>query len=78
MFFQLISLVGAVLILVGYVALQLGWMTGQDRWFNALNFVGSALLAWVAIIDWRIGFIVLEGAWALLSLAGLLRPTRAS
>lgn len=75
MFYQLVSLVGAVLILAGYLALQLGWMSGQNRWFNVLNLVGSSLLAWVAVVDWRIGFIVLEGAWAVLSLAGLIRGT---
>jgi uncharacterized membrane protein len=76
MLYQLISLVGALLILAGYLALQLGWMSGQNRWFNLLNLVGSTLLAWVAVVDWRIGFIVLEGAWAVLSLAGLIRgPT---
>ena len=76
MFYQLISLVGAVVILVAYVALQLGWMTGQDRWFNFLNFAGSSLLTWVAVVDWRVGFIVLESAWAVLSLFGMLRRAR--
>jgi hypothetical protein len=73
MFYQVISLVGAVLILAAYLALQLGWMTGQNRWFNLLNFLGSSLLAWVAFVDWRVGFIVLETSWALLSLPGVFR-----
>ncbi|MBA2584908.1 MAG: hypothetical protein H0U99_00285 [Chthoniobacterales bacterium] len=77
MLYQIISLIGAALILVGYVGLQRGWLDRTDRSFNALNFVGSALLTWVALIDHRLGFIVLEGAWALLSLPGMLRATRA-
>ncbi len=75
MFYQSVSLVGALLILIGYVALQFGWMGRENRMFNVLNFVGSALLAWVAIVDWRIGFIVLETAWAILSLPGMFRRT---
>ncbi|MEP6937680.1 MAG: hypothetical protein ABI871_06390 [Chthoniobacterales bacterium] len=73
MFYQIVSLIGAALILAGYIALQRGWLGQEHRSFNALNFVGSALLAWVAIVDWRVGFIVLETAWALLSLPGLFR-----
>lgn len=77
MLYQIISLIGAALILAGYVGLQRGWLDRTDRSFNVLNFVGSALLTWVALIDHRLGFIVLEGAWALLSLPGMLRASRA-
>jgi multisubunit Na+/H+ antiporter MnhB subunit len=73
MFYQLLSLVGAALILVAYIALQLGRFTQKDRIFNALNFLGSAMLTCVALADWRIGFIVLEAAWALLSIPGMFR-----
>ena len=73
MLYQTISLLGAALILVGYVGLQLGRFTREDRLFNALNFFGSALLTWVAMADWRIGFVLLEAIWALLSLPGMLR-----
>jgi hypothetical protein len=73
MFYQAISLVGAALILVAYIGLQLGRFSSDNRLFNALNFVGSALLTWVAIVDWRIGFMVLETAWAILSIPGMFR-----
>jgi len=78
MLFQAISLIGAVLVLSGYVALQRRWLSGEDRLFNLLNFVGAGLLTWVAVVDQRIGFIILEGAWALLSLPGVIRGRRAS
>ncbi len=76
MFYQSVSLAGAFLILAAYVALQFGWMSGRDRSFNVINFIGSALLAWVAVIDWRVGFIVLEGAWALISFAAIFRQSQ--
>lgn len=76
MFYQSLSVLGAVLILTGYIGFQLGRFTRDDRLFNVLNFVGSALLTWVAVIDWRVGFIILEGAWALLSVPGMLRRSR--
>ena len=73
MFYQLVSLTGAALVLIGYAALQTGKLGRDDRLFNLLNFVGSGLLSWVAIADRRWGFIVLEVLWALLSLPPLLR-----
>ncbi len=77
MIYQTISLLGASLILAAYIGLQFGRMNRDDRMFNILNFVGSALLAWVAVVDWRLGFILLEGAWALLSIPGMFRRRRA-
>jgi hypothetical protein len=75
---QVASIVGAVLVLAAYVALQRGWLGREHRSFHALNFFGSALLTVVAIVDRRAGFILLEGAWALLSLPGMFVRARAS
>jgi hypothetical protein len=74
---QIISLLGAALILVAYVAPQLGRMRPGSTVYNALNLVGSALLAYVAIVESQYGFIVLEAVWAVVSLYALLRPRAA-
>jgi hypothetical protein len=73
---QLVSLVGAALILAAYVGLQRGWLPRETRAYNALNFFGSALLTYAAVRNWNLGFIILEGAWAILSLPGTIRPSR--
>lgn len=70
---QLVSMAGAALILAAYVALQRGWLPRESRSYNALNFAGSVLLTYSAVRNWNLGFIILEGAWALLSLPGTLR-----
>lgn len=78
MFYQLLSLVGAALILVAYGLNQTGRLTPRDVSYNVVNLLGAALLAWVAIVDRRAGFVLLEGTWAVLSLIPLVRPrTRA-
>ena len=71
---QIISLAGAALILAAYFAFQRGWLGRSHRLYHAMNFVGSSLLTVVAVADHQAGFIVLEGAWALLSIPGTLRP----
>ena len=75
-FYQTISLIGAALLLVGFVAMQMRRMRNDGAIFNTLNFAGSGLLAWVAIHDRRAGFIVLEVVWALVSLPPLFRAMR--
>ena len=76
MFHQLVALAGAVMILGAYAGLQLGRLRREMVAFNLLNLVGSSLLAWIAVVDGRWGFILLEVAWALLSLPALVRGLR--
>lgn len=73
MVYQLISPAGAAMLLVAFFGSQRGWLDPGKRSYNALNFFGALLLTSVAIVDRRIGFILLEGTWSLVALAGLLR-----
>lgn len=73
MLHQAVSLIGAAMILGAYVALQTRRLDREDRLFNALNFFGSGLLTYSAVVDRNVGFIVLEASWALLSLPGMIR-----
>jgi uncharacterized membrane protein len=73
-FFQLVSLVGAFLILVAYLAINRQWLKPHSRRYNLLNLVGGILLLWVAIVDQRIGFVILEAAWAIIAIPPLFRP----
>jgi hypothetical protein len=73
---QLVSVVGALMILGAYAAYQQGRLGREDVLYNLLNVVGSALLAWIAVLDRRWGFILLESAWALLSLPPLVAAWR--
>ena len=68
---QLISILGALVILGAYAASQFGLVDASKLSYQVANFLGSAGLAVVAIIDWQPGFILLEGAWALMSLWGI-------
>jgi hypothetical protein len=72
-FYQTVSIIGAALLLIGFVSMQMGKMRSDGAAFNMLNFVGSGLLAWVAIHDRRAGFIILEVVWALACLPPLFR-----
>lgn len=71
---QLISLVGASLILLAYFANIKGWMGPRDRAYNLMNLLGGLLLFWIAVVDRRAGFMVLELTWALIAIPPLFRP----
>lgn len=79
MLHQLVSLLGAALILVAYGLNQRGVMGPGDTRYDLMNFIGAGLLTWIAVEDQRAGFILVEGTWAVMSLVPLVRRrTRAS
>lgn len=70
---QILSLGGAGLILLSYFRLQRGWWKSHGLLYLWANLIGALLLTVVAVYDRRVGFIVLEATWALLSLWGLVK-----
>ena len=70
---QLFSFAGALLILVAYAGHQLGKMNPRSTLYNILNAVGSAILGYVALHPFKLGFVILEFAWVVVSLYSMLR-----
>jgi hypothetical protein len=74
----LVQIGGAILILIAYVAAQLGVLRPDAVSYLALNLVGSTVLAVDAWWGRQWGFLLLEGVWAVVSLAGLVATRRGS
>ncbi len=70
---QIASFVGALFILIAYAGAQFGRMSARKPWYNILNAVGSAILAYIAFHPFQIGFVILEVAWTVISLYALAR-----
>jgi hypothetical protein len=68
---QVIQIVGALLILAAFAAVQFERMRPDSRLYLALNLVGSAILAVLAWAESQWGFLLLEGVWAIVSAWGL-------
>ncbi len=73
---QAIQIAGAMMILAAFVAAQAHKMDQDSYSYLVLNFVGSGILAVLALLDRQWGFVLLEGVWALVSLWGLLGKLR--
>ncbi|HEX5527719.1 MAG TPA: hypothetical protein VFX44_11065 [Solirubrobacterales bacterium] len=70
---QVVQVVGALLILAAFAAVQFDRMRPDSRLYLSLNLAGSAILAVLAILAAQWGFVLLEGVWAIVSAWGLLR-----
>jgi hypothetical protein len=70
---QLVSVLGSLLVLVAYVATQFGYLSVKGLAFAYANIVGSGILAVVATLEAQWGFLLLEGAWASVSLVAVMR-----
>jgi fluoride ion exporter CrcB/FEX len=77
MLLQVISVLGALMVLSAYGLIQGGIWNELNAGYLALNIVGSLLLGIVAVEDQRVGFIFLEFAWAGLGLVGVARAVKA-
>jgi len=73
---QLVQVVGALLILSAFAAMQLGAMDPRSRVYLVLNLAGSAVLAVLALDERQWGFLLLETVWAAVSLWGLIQLGR--
>lgn len=73
---QLVSIVGACLILLAFVAVQRRWWAPEGSWYLWANLLGAVLLGIVAVANRSIGFVLLESVWAGVALWSLIRPRR--
>ncbi len=74
---QLFSFAGALMILIAYAGHQFGRMSPRSAMYNLLNAIGSAILGYVALHPFKLGFVILEFAWVAISLWAMLRQQAA-
>jgi hypothetical protein len=73
---QVVQIAGALLILTGFAASQLGRMRVDSLSYLIINLIGSAILAYLAVDQRQWGFVLLEGVWAVVSAWSLYRVIR--
>ena len=73
---QVISVLGALAILLAYAANQFRLIEPTNLSYTLLNLLGGGVLTVIAVIERQWGFLLLEGVWTLVSLFALVRLVR--
>ena len=73
---QLVSVAGALLVLVAYAGQQMGVIDRTNPLYSWMNLIGSLVLTVIAFRGQQWGFMLLEGVWAIVSVPPLLARRR--
>jgi len=70
---QIVSLGGALLVLIAFTAQQFDKMKPHSMLYLTLNLVGATILTVAAIRVRQMGLTLMEASWSVISLVGLVR-----
>jgi hypothetical protein len=73
---DVIGLLGSALFIAGFLYANVADPLNK-LWFNAVNLAGAVLLLISLSVHFNLAATVLEGAWGLIALVGLVRALRA-
>lgn len=73
---DILGIVGVVLILTAYLALQLEKMDPKSVAYSFLNGAGAAFILVSLYFDFNLSAALIESAWLLISIFGLFKAMR--
>ncbi len=70
---DIVGNIGVVCFLVAYFLLQKGMLRHDELKYLLLNLAGALLLIFSLLINWNLSAFLLEAAWALISVYGIIK-----
>ena len=74
--YDLVGLVGVVMILLAYFLLQVGKLKLENISYSLLNFLGSVFIFVSLLFDWNLSAFFIEISWILISVYGIVKSIR--
>jgi hypothetical protein len=75
-FSEITGSIGVSILLVAYLLNMLKIIKTEGLVYPLLNFIGAGIACFTSWLIPYIPFVILEGVWALVSLAGLMRKLK--
>ncbi|MDO5700031.1 MAG: hypothetical protein Q4P36_00970 [Bowdeniella nasicola] len=72
----LVSIIGSVLFLGAFGALNTGLLDSQSYPYQIANFLGAACFTYTALAPFNAGLFITEAAWALIGIYGIITVMR--
>jgi predicted membrane protein len=73
---DLIGILGVIIIIIGYMLLQLEKIDAKDLSFSILNTLGALLIIISLLYAWNLPSFIMEFTWMMISLYGIFKYFR--
>ena len=73
---EIVGVLGAAFVLLAYFGLQSGKLRGDGVAFQVANILGAGAIAVSLVFKFNLGAMVIELAWIVISVYGLVRGVR--
>jgi hypothetical protein len=73
-----IGIIGVISILIAYYYLSVGKWVSDSMLYQFLNFAGAWLILYSLYFHWNLSSFVIEIAWIIISVMGMMRVRRLS
>jgi hypothetical protein len=71
--YDILGLLGAGLIILAYLLLQLDRIKAGSIWYSVMNAIGALLIIISLIMNWNLPAFIIEAFWLAISLFGLFK-----
>jgi len=73
---DIIGTIGVGVILIAYYMNTAGMILKNGKLFYVMNIIGATLACYASLLISYVPFVVLEGAWTLVSIYGLMKTMK--
>jgi multidrug transporter EmrE-like cation transporter len=70
------GIVGAIILMIAFLLLQLGRLSSNAVAYSVLNAVGASLIVFSLLFNFNLSAFIIEVFWIAISLVGLFRVLR--